>query len=98
MAVLLADADEDQVGTGAAMSGPCTVYVRGNFAGAKVAIQIADEDVAASYVRADKGVLRESHIDAPGAITCNAMGDYYIRAILQGAIAGATEVSAVALQ
>lgn len=97
MAVLLADADEDQAGTGAAMDGPCTVYVRGTFNGARIAIQIADEDVTTSYVRPDKSVLRESHITAPGAISLNAYGAYFVRAVLQGAAAG-TEIAVVALQ
>lgn len=98
MAILLSEVDEDQVGTGVLMSGPCTVFVRGNLAGATVALQVSDEDVSASYVKPDKGVLREGRISASGAVAVNGNGDYYLRAVLQGATPGVTEVTVVALQ
>lgn len=97
MAALLTNATADGAGTTASMTGPSTVYVKGVFAGAKVAIQIADEDVAASFVKPDTNVFPESHVTGPKALTLNAYGAYKVRAVVQGATA-TTDLDAVVLQ
>jgi hypothetical protein len=82
MAALLTNATADGAGATASMSGPATVYLRGTFAGARVAIQIADEDVAASFVKPDVSAMPESHATGPRAFTLSAYGAYKVRATL----------------
>ena len=97
MAALLTNATSNTTGTGVAMTGPCTVYVRGTLAGAEVVVQIADEDVSASYVAPDKSMLAEHRFAGTGAITLNAQGAYFVRALL-GNVSSSTSVSVIALQ
>ncbi len=92
MANLLSASTSNGAGTGAAMSGPCTVYLRGPFAGARVAIQVADEDVSASYVSPF-----DNHFIGPCAVTVNVYGDYFIRAA-QADSSSSTSITVVALQ
>ncbi|EFX61834.1 hypothetical protein DAPPUDRAFT_120887, partial [Daphnia pulex] len=78
MADLLTNATTSAAGTGASHSGPCTVFVRGTIAsGATVTIEVADEDVSASYVKADESIMRESRFAAKGCCALNAYGTYY---------------------
>ena len=97
MATLLNAVTSNTTGTGSAMTGPCTVYVRGTLAGAEVVIQVADENVSASYVPPDKSIISEHRFSGPGAVTLNAVGAYFVRALL-GNASDSTSVTVVALQ
>jgi len=97
MAALLTAATADADGTGASHSGPCTVFVRGVLGGASVTIEIADEDVAASYVKPTKAAMPESRFSDKGACSLDAFGTYFVRARLVGATA-TTNVTVVTTQ
>jgi hypothetical protein len=97
MAALLTAATASTDGTGASHSGPCSVFVRGTLAGAQVAIEVADENVAASYVKPSKAAMPESRFSEPGSVTLNAYGTYFVRARLVGATA-TTNVTVVTTQ
>ena len=86
MATLLNNVTTNTVGTGASQTGPCTVFVRGVFDGATVDIQVADQDVNASYVRADSvSSPNPSSLRNPGCTIINATGTYFVRAAVNGA-------------
>jgi len=97
MAALLTAATADVDGTGASHSGPCTVFVRGTFAGAEVTIEVADEDVAGSYVKPSKEAMPVSRFSGPGVCSIDAYGTYFVRARLSGATS-ITSVTAVSTQ
>ena len=98
MAALRTNQTTNTTGTGASHSGPCTVFVRGVLGGANVQIQVADEDVSASYVNADVvSVPNASEFRATGAVSLNCFGTYFVRAILSKA-GSSTSVSVVTTQ
>lgn len=98
MAALLTAAAANTTGSGASHSGPATVFVRGTFDGATVVIQVSDEDVSASYVKADNvAPAKPSRLAAKGSCYINATGTYYIRCIVSGG-GSSTAITAVSTQ
>ena len=97
MAALFTSRTTNGAGTGAAMSGPCTVYVTGEVGAADVTIEIAHEDVTASYVKPDLGAMPSSRFKSKGSCSLNAYGAYYVRAVVANASA-TTSVTVTALQ
>ena len=97
MAALLTEATADADGTGASHSGPCTVFVRGVLAGATVTIEVADENVTASYVKPSKEAMPISRFVEKGAFSLDALGTYFVRARLVGATSS-TNVTVVTTQ
>lgn len=97
MAALLTTAGNGK-GTGASHTGPATVYVRGTFDGATVVVQVADEDVDASYVKADNVSLRPStSLKSKGVCKLWGDGTYFIRCVVSGGGAN-TSITAVSTQ
>jgi len=80
MATLLNAVTEDTTGSGAAMTGPCTVWVSGSAGGGTVEIQAASSDTAGKYVP----MGRITQIQHPRPINVEAYGSYYVRAVLRG--------------
>jgi len=97
MAALLTAATANVDGTGASHSGPCTVFVRGVLGGATVTIEVADENVAGSYVKPTKAAMPESRFVEKGACSLDAFGTYFLRARLVGATSS-TNVTVVTTQ
>lgn len=99
MATLLSSVSENGAGTGAAHTGPATVYVYGTLDGCTVTIEVSPDD--SNYVRADNLLLdkmfSEAEFKVEGALTINGQGDYYIRASVSGKGVN-TSVSAVTTQ
>lgn len=97
MATLLSAAGNG-TGTGASHTGPATVFVRGTFDGATVVVQVADEDVDASYVKADNVSLRPAtSFKAKGCCDIAGRGTYFIRCVVSGGGAN-TSITAVSTQ
>lgn len=85
MATLLSAVSANTVGTGASHTAPATVFVRGTMDGAKVVIQVSDDDT--TYVKADNITLQNpASFDGVNG-TCNIQGNgtYFIRAVLTNA-------------
>lgn len=81
----IATAAGNGVGTGVSHSSPATVFVRGVLDGATVGIQVADENVAGSFVNADNVALFSSaEMRSPGATKIEVTGTYFIRAVISG--------------
>lgn len=96
MASLLSAASTNGAGTGASHSGPCTVFVRGTFDGATVLVQVSDDNT--NYVKADNvSVTKPTRLDAPGSVTLNAYGTYYVRCVVNEA-GSSTSITAVSTQ
>ena len=82
MAALLADATSNTTGSGAAHTGPCTVFVYGTFEGQEnVFIEIAPNDVSAEYCLFGPF----SVVKGQSAVNVEGRGTYYLRARLTGA-------------
>jgi len=95
MATLLTSSG-NATGTGASHSGPATVFARGVFDGARVIIQVSDDDT--NYVRADTpGVVNDAVFVGPGARNVNALGTYYIRCVVEKG-GSSTSITAVSTQ
>ncbi len=98
MATLLSAVSTNTTGTGASHTGPCTVFARGTFDGARVVIQVADADSAANYTKADNvSIPNPSRFQEKGNCAINAQGTYFIRAILENA-GSSTSVTVVTTQ
>lgn len=99
MATLLNAVTSNTTGSGASHDGPCTVFARGTFDGARVVIQIADENVAASFQKADNiSTPNPARFDGHGGtVTIHGQGTYFVRAILENA-GGSTSVTVVTTQ
>jgi hypothetical protein len=97
MPALLTAATANVDGTGASHSGPCSVFVRGTLAGAIVTVEVADENVAGSFVQPDKAAMPVSEFRNRGSCSLQAFGTYFVRARLVGATAG-TNVTVVTTQ
>ena len=96
MASLLSAAAADTTGTGAATSGPATVFVRGTFDGATVVVQISDDNT--NYVKADNvSGAKASRMSGPGSCNIEGKGSYYIRCVVKGGGAS-TSITAVSTQ
>lgn len=93
MAALLTTQTTDTTGTGAAMSGPCSVLIYGTFDGAQISLQAADSDTASHY----QPVGFKSVIQSGCWLDINIQGSYYLRAI-QSKSGASTSLSVVAIQ
>lgn len=81
---LLTDQTTDVDGTGAAIAGECTVWLKGVFDGATVVIQGSDAD--ANYGKLDTISPRSQATHrGRGNFNVNAKGAYYLRAVLKDA-------------
>lgn len=78
MAALLTDQTTDTTGTGAAMSGPCSVCAEGTFAGATVYLEAAISDSGTRY----QPIGWLSPMSQGGWIAVDIQGAYWIRAKL----------------
>lgn len=78
---LLSEQKTDRIGEGVAAAADATVFVRGTFDGAKVYVEISDEDVSASYMVPHGKAI----VAGPRPIAIEAKGSYFIRARLVGA-------------
>lgn len=82
MASILSGASNG-VGSGVSHTAPASVFVRGTFDGATVAIQVSDDDT--TYVKPDNvSTAKPCTMGAPGACYINCSGTYYIRAVVTG--------------
>lgn len=97
MATLLNSATTNGAGTGASHSGPCTVFVHGELDGATVTIEVADADSAGNYVKPDRTIAPESRFTSKGAVSLNAYGTYFVRAVVSHA-GSSTSVTVVTTQ
>lgn len=96
MATLLTTAAANTTGTGASHTGPATVFVRGTFDGARVIVQVSDDD--STYVKADNiSPAKPSRITAPGVCAIDGKGTYYIRCAVSGG-GSSTSINAVSTQ
>lgn len=85
MAAIATAATKNTTGTGVSHTGPATVWVRGTLGGATVTIQVADEDVPGSFVKADNvSPANPSRFSAPGVVKLDVTGTYFIRAVVTG--------------
>lgn len=97
-AILTAQTTNNPTATGVSHTGPATVFVRGTFGGANVVIQVADENVAASFVKADNvAPLKSPRLDGPGCVNIEGKGTYFIRAVVANA-GSTTSITAVSTQ
>ena len=80
MATLLSAVTEDTTGSGASHTGPATVWVSGSAGGGTVEIQAAPSDTPSKYVP----MGRLSQIKHPRVVTVDALGTYFLRAVLVG--------------
>jgi len=85
MATLLDGVSSDTTGTGASHTAPATVFVRGTMDGARVVIQVSDDDT--TYVKADNISLQNPCVfnGITGCCNIDGNGTYYIRAVLENA-------------
>lgn len=100
MATLLdgVTADTGTTGTGTSHTGPATVFVRGTFDGATVLVQVSDEGVAASFVKADNVSTRSAaRLGSPGVCSIDVQGTYFIRCIVENA-GSSTDITAISTQ
>lgn len=96
MAALLTSATADTTGTGASVSGPVTVFVRGVFDGATVSVQVSDDDT--TYVKPDNiSNAKASRMGAPGVCYIGGTGSYYVRCVVAGG-GSSTSINAVSVQ
>lgn len=75
MANFLTNQTTDTVSSGQALSGPVTIHTRGTYDGATIQVEVADEDVDASY----QPVNRKGQLRQPGPINLDGRGTYYAR-------------------
>ena len=78
---LLSNATADTTGTAVSVSGPATIWVRGDFDGAKVEIQSSVDNVSANFRTV--GLLAQ--ITAEGEYNSVRYGAHYLRAKLLSA-------------
>lgn len=96
MAALLTAVTANGAGTGASHSGPATVFVRGTFGTATVAVQVSDDN--STYVKADNvSAVKPSTLHAPGVVNIDCKGTYYIRCVVMDANTS-TNITAVSTQ
>lgn len=80
MATLLNAVTEDTTGTGAELTGPCSVIVRGTLGDGTVHLEAADADSAGNY----EPIGRDAQVKAPGWVTVDILGTYFLRARIVG--------------
>jgi len=78
---ILEDQTTDTTSTGTAVTGPCSVWVRG-LNGAECLIQVAQTDVAGDYE-----TLNSKFFVSMDQFVINLVGAYFVRAILQNSTA-----------
>lgn len=79
---LLSAVTTDTVGTGQAVSGPCTVQVDGDGGGGETIIEASIDDVSANYQQI--GVVGTVRGNKGGLVHCHFLGSYYLRARHRG--------------
>ena len=96
MASLLSARTTAGHGTGASVSGPCTVFVRGTFDGAICTVEVSDDDT--TYVAPDNlSPHPGSELRAPGCCNVDGRGAYYVRCSVVN-VGSSTSISAVSTQ
>jgi streptogramin lyase len=88
MPSLLTNATEDTVGSLVSHTGPCTVWVTGQTAGATVVLQGSPTTNTADVVKLERGLIPQGvYVDRTGCCSVEVQGTYTLRAVVEGATA-----------